>query len=78
MTSPTRFGRVAKGRMGPTRETVTRYLPENYHVFREDESYFYIEGLDYAGWTLDGYVIPRLGSGMYNCKETNEEGELLA
>jgi hypothetical protein len=28
-----------------------------------------IEGTDNAGWTLDGYVLPRLASGLYFGKE---------
>jgi len=28
-----------------------------------------IEGRDYAGWTLDKYVAPRLGSGGMRCDE---------
>jgi len=28
-----------------------------------------IGGYDSAGWTLDGYVIPRLASGLYACEE---------
>lgn len=30
---------------------------------------FVIEGEDNAGWTLDGYVIPRLASGMIYATE---------
>ena len=44
------------------------YLPDNYkQVGDENELYFdgerFIEGKDVSGWTLDGYVIPRLASG---------------
>jgi hypothetical protein len=28
-----------------------------------------IEGEDVAGWSLDGYVIPRLASGLLSAKE---------
>lgn len=31
-----------------------------------------IVGEDNAGWTLDGYVNPRLGSGMIWAKEITE------
>jgi hypothetical protein len=30
-----------------------------------------IEGEDNAGWTLDGYVIPRLASGLIFAKEVS-------
>jgi hypothetical protein len=30
---------------------------------------FVIRGEDFAGWTLDAYVIPRLGSGLINATE---------
>jgi hypothetical protein len=50
--------------------TVMRYLPSNYQVIgatKDDE--VIIEGEDSAGWTLDGYVLPRLASGMYFGRE---------
>ena len=39
-----------------------------------DPGWLLVSGEDYAGWTLDGYVIPRLESGMIfprevTCKE---------
>lgn len=39
------------------------YMPDNYSVRQDDEGELLIEGYDYAGWTLAGYVIPRLASG---------------
>lgn len=51
-------------------ETVKRYLPSNYSLLpTETEFDFIIEGTDVAGWTLDGYVIPRLESGLHFAKE---------
>lgn len=51
-------------------EQLMAYLPDNYYVQIEggppwggEEEDFLIEGEDVAGWTLDGYVIPRLASG---------------
>jgi len=49
-------------------ETVQAYLPSNYEA-REirrpyREAYVEITGEDDHGWTLDGYVIPRLASGL--------------
>jgi hypothetical protein len=44
---------------------VARYLPGNYEVIREDDDGdVVISGTDNAGWTLDGYVLPRLSSGL--------------
>lgn len=53
-----------------TQRELEAYLPDNYRVAfaatptpdgRQD---FVIEGRDVAGWTLDGYVLPRLASGL--------------
>jgi hypothetical protein len=56
--------------------TVRRYLPENYTARQHlqvsgsgmNESII-ITGEDVAGWTLDGYVIPRLASGNIYAQE---------
>lgn len=50
-------------------ETVRRYLPSNYTAERNMFDAIVIEGEDFAGWTLDGYVIPRLASGLYHAAE---------
>ena len=50
-------------------EVVKRYLPSNYACFIWGND-LQIVGEDVAGWTLDGYVIPRLASGLYYAKET--------
>lgn len=42
---------------------VRAYLPSNYQA-EERDGVIYIVGTDNAGWTLDGYVIPRLASGL--------------
>ena len=52
-----------------TVETVAAYLPQNYRVLGMDGDDVLIGGTDNHGWTLDDYVIPRLGSGMLFCKE---------
>lgn len=45
-------------------ERIRAFLPSNYSVsFQPDINGWLIEGQDNAGWTLDGYVIPRLASG---------------
>jgi hypothetical protein len=51
--------------------TVQRYLPGNYGA-REVGGTVLISGTDNAGWTLDGYVIPRLASGLHGAREVTE------
>lgn len=74
------FVRYAIVQNARTREEAEAYLPGNYHVTHETlwEPYdgatykvltFVIEGRDDRGWTLDGYVIPRYGSGTIGCRE---------
>jgi hypothetical protein len=41
---------------------VAKALPANYYVAGVCGSHVTIEGHDRYGWTLDGYVIPRLAS----------------
>ncbi len=48
--------------------TVCAYLPSNYVAMRLGDDII-IEGKDDHGWTLDGYVIPRLGSGLIRAEE---------
>lgn len=50
-------------------DTVRSYLPENYsaHTWGRD---VIITGDDVAGWTMEGYVVPRLNSGLYFPKIT--------
>jgi hypothetical protein len=46
-----------------------RYLPSNYGLELSWEAdgkiHAVIAGVDDAGWTLDGYVLPRLASGLW-------------
>jgi hypothetical protein len=56
-----------------TVEKVYAYLPANYEVIAAyttpgNTTVVLIAGTDKAGWTLDDYVIPRLGSGLYGCQ----------
>ena len=44
-------------------KVVQEYLPRGYEA-RLEGSAIIIEGEDNAGWTMEGYVIPRLASGM--------------
>jgi len=59
-------------------EHVQQYLPRGYKARIEyidkqlSELRIVIRGYDIAGWTLDGYVIPRLGSGMIVAMEVFE------
>jgi len=54
--------------------TISQYLPGNYQLTHyrntrnhrnEETTFCYIEGEDVAGWTLEGYVKPRLESGLW-------------
>lgn len=53
-------------------EQVQRYMPGNYTA-REEGGQIIIEGEDNSGWTLDGYVIPRLASGLIWAEEEGGE-----
>ena len=69
-----RRARVTRG-VGVNLAHIQGYLPGNYGA-REiintgNESCILIEGYDRAGWTLDGYVIPRLASGLIVAKEVS-------
>ena len=57
----------------PARQTVEAYLPGNYSVVTETADHLYISGTDVAGWTLDGYVIPRLASGLIFAREITDQ-----
>lgn len=67
-----RFALVGGAR---TAKELWAYLPDNYAIIggsRDDERgrpQYLICGFDYAGWTLDGYVIPRLSSGSIGARE---------
>ncbi len=49
-------------------EAIRRYLPSNYSAEATGDD-VWITGTDNRGWTLDGYVIPRLASGWYRAEE---------
>ena len=57
----------------PTAETVAAYLPHNYKITATTKDQIVIEGQDDAGWSLDKYVIPRLGSGLISAREVTED-----
>jgi len=54
----------------PLVATVSRYLPSNYEAVQAGDEVF-IFGQDSHGWTLDGYIIPRLRSGLIIAQEIN-------
>lgn len=45
-------------------ESVQRFMPSNYTA-RIIGPHVLVAGQDSAGWTLEGYVLPRLASGMF-------------
>lgn len=57
--------------------TIRNYLPANYEAYESNGTIhgnvILIEGYDRAGWTLDGYVIPRLGSGLIVAREVDSQ-----
>lgn len=64
----TRYALIRSGALA-----IADYLPSNYEVIHRDipagvsenRGQTVIAGRDRAGWTLDGYVLPRLATGMY-------------
>lgn len=58
-----------------TEREVKAYLPENYMILMADDETknVFIAGYDYAGWTLDGYVIPRCNSGLIFVQEISPD-----
>lgn len=53
------------------------YMPSNYTATAvetiDGRRGVLIEGEDVAGWTLDGYVLPRLGSGLLLAREIDAD-----
>jgi len=47
---------------------VALLLPPNYCLAEEDDALF-IDGSDDRGWTLDGFVIPRLAAAQVTARE---------
>jgi hypothetical protein len=56
--------RRAEVRGVDTVERLEAYLPTDYTVESFTDGVAIIVGTDYAGWTLDDYVLPRLASGL--------------
>ena len=50
--------------------TVARLLPDNYVAsYDRQRACIVIEGRDEGGWSLDDYVLPRLGSALITARE---------
>ncbi len=65
--------RIAIAHTGKSKD-VAQYLPNNFQVLGRtlDNSGTIIVGVDDHGWSLDAYVIPRLGSALISCEEVFE------
>jgi hypothetical protein len=63
-------GRAARRTIEEVERQIEAYLPDGFVVGLVTETepgHFRVEinGFDHAGWTLDGYVLPRLASGLW-------------
>lgn len=68
-----RLGRIAKVvSKSSSFDTISTYLSANYRAFVAD-GVIHIVGHDVAGWTLDGFIIPRLGSGLHVVEELDSD-----
>lgn len=65
--------RIALAFTGKSKD-VAQYLPNNFRVLGRslDNTKTIIIGVDDHGWSLDAYVIPRLGSALIHCEEVFE------
>jgi len=62
---------------GTTEKEVESYLPSNFRVDATVQSWIIVKGFNNAGWTAEGYVIPRLGSGgIHSVVERNPHERL--
>ena len=70
--------RIAIAHTGKSKD-VAQYLPKNFQVLGRtlDNSGTIIVGVDDHGWSLDAYVIPRLGSALISCEEVFEINGLV-
>jgi hypothetical protein len=65
-----RYAIIKDMRKSDSVETVKAYLPNNFTVAHvDDNGAILIIGNDDHGWTLDGYVIPRLASALITAQE---------
>jgi hypothetical protein len=66
-----RFALINKSR--DSAEQVGRYLPANYYLAQDTPDGYLVAGSDNAGWTMDGYVLPRLLSGLIGGHEITQD-----
>jgi hypothetical protein len=66
--APAKRYAVIRGKGHADLPAVRRFMPSNYEA-DSDGGNIWINGVDSMGWTLDGYVIPRLASGLWFAKE---------
>ncbi len=65
-----RFAIIKEHRKSQSIGGIADYLPANYRIVHMSPADgILIGGTDDHGWTLDGYVIPRLASGMIIAQE---------
>lgn len=64
--------------VGGAAAAVAAYLPANYAVACSLDGKVLVTGTDEHGWTLDGYVIPRLASGLFIAHEVTGHAHTLA
>lgn len=65
--------RLAIATNGRSLDDVAQFLPDNYKVVAgtlvDGIKGALVVGHDHLGWTMEGYVIPRLSSALITCKE---------
>ena len=66
---PDARNRFARCRRSGRDSSISSFLPSGYRVLGASADWVYLIGQDNAGWTLEGYVIPRLASGLIGCEE---------
>lgn len=54
-------------------DVVADYLPSNYRIVAKGDEAVLVAGTDDHGWTADGYVLPRLGSGLIRAEVIGQE-----
>jgi len=54
-------------------DQIASYLPSNYRIVATCETAVLVAGKDDHGWTAEGYVIPRLASGLIRAEEIGRE-----
>jgi hypothetical protein len=50
-------------------DEVKRYLPSGWDAHLVHDDFILATGQERAGWTVDGYILPRLASGLIVAKE---------